>query len=503
MTRRLLSLMLSLVLVLGMVGAFNTAAAEQLPLVELKIMVPGDRPADMDKVLAEIESRAADTLNVKINLIFIPWSDLGDKTRLTLETGEDVDLIFDAPWLHMDQMISQGLYEPMDDLIAEYGPHLLATRPEQMWEANKWDGKIMGLPLGDTFGGTRSYYVRKDVREALGIEPLKTHADLVSFLYAVKEQMPEMIPYSMDKGALDNNWSSWYLEQLDPDANGVNHSPGGVGMSFLFYTEGKDGTQVKNICDDPNEEILGIWKEARQLYLDGIINPDILASNQLGEEQFKSGKVACIVNNAAQVQPSILADLKNVVPEGEIEVFSEWDYTPKKHTSDFKLYNFLCVAKVSQNKERAVQFLDWAVSSQDNYDLFAYGIEGVNFEAVGDKQYTPLQGYAQFQYVWVMNPMQDRLDARYTPEDMEILLFFRSGDNFEKSKLSGFSFTSDAVASEMAIFSDVESKYMPAVGHGVIDPDETLASIKAEAYDAMIKIQAELQKQLDAHIAAQ
>jgi large subunit ribosomal protein L7Ae len=69
--------------------------------------------------------------------------------------------------------------------------------------------------------------------------------------------------------------------------------------------------------------------------------------------------------------------LQSAVPEGEIETFSEWQYVPGMHDSDYKVYNFLAVPKISKNKERAIMLLDWSNSSQEIYDLFAYGIKDV------------------------------------------------------------------------------------------------------------------------------
>ncbi|GHU66573.1 ABC transporter substrate-binding protein [Clostridia bacterium] len=504
MFRKMGILALAVLMMVSAMAIAPASASEQLPPVELKLIVPGDRPQDMDAVLAEIEKLEKPTLNVSVNIVFAPWSDLASKTQLALLSGEDVDLIFDAPWLHMDQMFSQGMYEQLDDLIAEYGPNLRAARPESMWEANTWDGQIIGVPLGTTVGGTRGYHLRKDLREELGIAPLQTHQDLVDYLYAVKAAYPDIIPYAMDKGASDNNWSSWWIEQHNGDpVTIVGHSPGGVGMTFLLYTEGKDSTVVKNIFDDPNDIILSAWNEARQLYLDGIINPDILADNRTGVTQFETGKVAAYVSNSITVEPSERESIKVNAPTAEVEAFGEWVLGDGLNVSDFKVYNFLCIPKNAKNKERSIQFLDWANSTQDIYDLFAYGIKGVNWEPDGDKKFLPLNNsYPYFAYVWVTNPVMDRFDSRMTDEEVAIQMYFREEEHWDRSVLSFFNFNSDSIASELAIFNDVEAKYMPAVGHGVVDPDETLAKVKAEAYDSIKVIQAELQRQLDAHVAS-
>jgi putative aldouronate transport system substrate-binding protein len=387
----------------GAASAAASGAPQAAPKVEIKIYAPGDRPADMDLVLAEIEKQCPEHINVKPNMVFIPWADLADKTQLALISGEDVDLIFDAPWNHMDQMVSQGMYAILDDLVAQYGPNLMKTRGQEMWDANKWDGHIVGIPFGTTFGGSRSYHIRKDIRESLGIPPISSHQDLLDFLYAVRDQVPGVLPFSMDK---NGSWANWCIEQQNASIphiiNQVPPSGLGISMNFVLYTEGLDNPDVKNIFDNPNETIMKYWKEARQLYLDGVINPDVLADNRTGEVQFNAGKVACYVSNNVTVNPAQVDELKANVPQGEIETFSEWVLAPGHSASDFKLYNFQCVPVYSKNKERSIQFLDWACSSQEVYDLFAYGIKGVNWEPVGEKQYKPLGGYGGFPYGYVI-----------------------------------------------------------------------------------------------------
>ncbi|MGO4372551.1 hypothetical protein AB4Z21_17675 [Paenibacillus sp. MCAF20] len=67
----------------------------QLNPVTLKIMFPGDPPADWDEVKAEMENRLAGTLNVKLNVVYIPWTDVLQKRQVALSSAEDYDLIWD------------------------------------------------------------------------------------------------------------------------------------------------------------------------------------------------------------------------------------------------------------------------------------------------------------------------------------------------------------------------------------------------------------------------
>lgn len=479
----------------------GTTAAEvkSLDPVTLKIMIPGDRPAEMDAVLAEAEKGMQDSVNAKLDVVFIPWADLGNKTQVTLAGGEEVDLIFDAPWLHMQQMIGAGYYEPLDELIRQYGPNLYKVRPEIMWEANKYDGKIMGVPLGVFHHGAgRSFLIRKDIREKLGFGPITSYDELEKFLYAVKEKEAGMIPFTTEKHAPDMSISNVRIERdYDLKAKVTD----ALGQTLVLYHKNNDG-KVYNLFDQMEPKIWEYILQARKYYTDKITNQDLMAS-QGGGDLMKAGKAACIVNNDLVNNYTMQDDLQKAIPGASLEAFTLYRFEPKANISNFKQGNFQCVPKVSSNKERAVMFLDWANSSQENYDLLAYGIKGTNWEAIGDKQFKPVgSGYSYFPYAWIWNPLYERMDARYTKEELDAKVFCTVGDNFLPDILTGFSFDSKPVSNEMAQWNTLETKYYVLIMNGLVDPQVYWEKMKKEAEAPVKKIQEELQKQIDAFLAA-
>ena len=61
--------------------------------------VLGDRPADMDMVLAKAnEEYFQPNLNTTLDIEFLNWSDYQTKYPLLLSGGEQVDLIYTASW---------------------------------------------------------------------------------------------------------------------------------------------------------------------------------------------------------------------------------------------------------------------------------------------------------------------------------------------------------------------------------------------------------------------
>ncbi|THF83263.1 extracellular solute-binding protein [Cohnella fermenti] len=483
-------------------SASGTAAAEssssKLDPVTLKIVMPGDRPADMDKIIAEAEKRMADTINVKLDLVFVPWSDLAQKTQVMLASGEDVDLIFDAPWLHMDQMISAGYYEPLEDLLDQYGQDAVKVRSQQMFDANKFQGHIYALPLGNTHLAGRTYLVRKDLREKYGVAPIQTYDDLISFAYKVKENEKDVVPLLAygQSGQKDVTWGAFRaFMEYDPQLLRSD----ALGQSLVLYYKNNDG-KVYNLFDEMEPRVWSWIEDARKLYTDGLIHPDVLAIKDV-DSVINSGKVAVAVYNEFGVPSSISAALAQNAPGAELEAVTFIKNEKGQNITNFKQANFQAIPKVSKNKERAMMFLNWT-ADKDNYDLLAYGIEGTNYEKIGDDQYKQIgSGYSYFPYAWIWNPTTDRLNAGFDEESIKHYQFNKDASNLTASILTGFSFDPAPVINEISLYNATEDKYYNALFDGVTDPDETWAKFKKEAEGNAKKIQVELQKQIDAFLA--
>ncbi|WP_409345760.1 ABC transporter substrate-binding protein [Paenibacillus sp. MBLB4367] len=479
-------------------GKEQAPYSNQLPQVTLKIMIPGDRPPDMDLIVAEAEKRMKDTVNAKLDIVFVPWSDLAQKTQVTLASGENMDLIFDAPWLHINQMISNGYYEPLDDLLSKYGKTVLDKRPKQMWDANKYDGKIMAIPLGVSYMSGNSYFIRKDLREKLGIAPIKTYEDMIKFAYAVKEKEKGIVPMTAAGSTGQQHYSLVAHRSLNDYKTHVRPTHA-LGSSLMLYYKNNDG-KVFNLFED--KEPVWTWlTEARKQYEDGLIYKDILSAKDF-QQLFKTGKAAVTPNGAFGISKEFVKTLKDNSPGADVETVTFFDKTKGANYANFKQWNFLAVPKVSKNKERALMFLNWA-NEKDNYDLLSYGIKGKHWEEVGKDKMKMLDttNYYAFGFVWVWNPVDERADAEGDPAQEELNAVLRDANNFTADILTGFEFDSASVQNDISQYNTVEAKYYPALFNGVLDPNETMKKFEAEAGPALKKIQKELQKQIDAFLA--
>lgn len=487
MFRKLIMFMLLVSLIL--MGT-TTVAQEQLEEVTLKIMLPGDRPQQMDEIITEAERRMAEEgLNIKLDVIFIPWSDLGNIT-IRLAAGEEIDLVFEAPWLAFEQNVAQEFYVPLNDLLAEYAPNVLELRPEAMWEANSFDGVYYAVPLGTRIGPAKSWLYRKDMADELGLAPIEDLDDLETFLYAVKENYPNITPLGFGP---DGPVTHLLYNHPDLSLRGYR-----AGLMDVLYFRGND-TTIRNMFEERDPVFWGYVEQVAQWRADGLLPPEIAPGDQYTIE---TGGVALTPFNdfgaTLQLRQTV-ADLG-----GEVGWFSLIN-REEKPVANFLVGNMIAVPYSSRNPERALMFLNWA-NEKENYDLLAYGIEGEHWEAVGDNEYLPNPDnlYRWYPFAWVWNPVHNRLDASALEGVVEWEAWVSDADNFRVSSLINFRFDAEPVLNEVSELSALYDQYFIPLSYGVVDDvDAWWAEYEAAAGDLASRVQAEYQSQIDAFLAAQ
>lgn len=476
------------------VSSGNATKSKETAPVTLKIMIPGNPSPDFDLVIDEAERRMeADSLGIKLDFQLLPWDDFGRKTQVALASGEEIDLVFDAPWLHLNEMIAKGYYEPLDVLLDKYGAEILSTRPKKMWEANRFGGQIMAIPLGVSHVMGHSYMVRKDIREKLGVPPIQSYEDLIRFAYLVKDKEPDLIPLTAAGTASQQlyNWSSFrHYDELETNIRPTH----ALGSSLMLHYKNNDGV-VHNLFEEKDSLIREWVKGARQLYLDGLMNPNVLGIKDFQNTDILS-KAAIYPIGSFTVGDTRQEVLQARVPHGELENATFFRAEPGRKISNFSQWNFIAVPVASENKEAAIRFLDWA-SQKENYELLAFGIEGVHWERTGEEQYNTIgKGAPMAPFVWIWNPEHDLL-LKGKPEEEELERFIRDENNFQPDILTGFQFDMIPVQNEMKQYLLIEGQFYLPLFNGVVDPDTTWERFESEAGELLLIIQQELQRQIE------
>ncbi len=487
--------------------AANIAAAvstgTKLEEVTLKMLVPDTKSPKYDETKALVEEKIKDTINAKIDVTLVSWGDIGNKTQLALAAGDNIDLIFDAPWLHMNQMIAAGYYEELTDLVNKYGQDILKTRSKNMMEANMFDGKLMGIPNGNSMVQPHGYNIRKDLREKLGMSPITTYDELEKYLYAVKEKFPDIIPAWAD-GAPGNSQYTWAGWRANDDAETNIRYTDAFSANLMLYYKGNDG-KVYNLFETNEPKVMSWIENARKLFKDKVLDNDLAAKKDQWAD-YQAGKVACQPVRSFEIHYDF-NDKCKAATGGEYEPVTLMDFTPGKIILNLKQDNFICIPKISKNKERAMMFLNWCQENEENYYLASQGVEGEkgSYRFVGEDRIESItanqSGGLAPDFDFIKNPAFVKYNTKASEESVKKLKFIQNGDNFIKGAEAGFTFNSEPVKNEIAQFNAIAAKYYSVIFNGMVDTDEYMAKFKKEGGDVLKKVQDELQKQLDAHVA--
>ncbi|MBA9085788.1 putative aldouronate transport system substrate-binding protein [Fontibacillus solani] len=467
----------------------SQAANSSKEIVQLKAYFPGDKPSGFDDVLKAVnEKLKADNVGVSLNINFLPWSDYGNSVSVKMSAGEEFDMYLDAPWLSMSQMIASGSIIALDDMVASR-QELKTSIPDQMWEANKFGGKIMGIPLGTTQGALYGFMIRKDLREKYGMPELQTVADVEKFLYTVKEKETTVKPFVID-GRRADKLPLVFNDNLNTSAQ--NDLETSVPMFYYSLSDKK---------------VVGVWdaksldqgyERITKLYKDGILSQNI-GQEQNAQTLFNQGKYASTLYSADGVEGLKYLDaLKN--DGAALEVVFPYDESSKPY-STFQQWNFLTIPKASKHADLVMDVANW-LSIKENHDLLEYGIEGTDWEAVGDSSYKQLSNYSFPGYVLTWRPTLVRTPDNMLPDDKKWFEKASDADSYILSPVSGFSFNAEQVKTEYAKTTPFfDSIYLP-LSQGILSADKGKQMLKDKIMGAGgQKVIEEIQKQIDVVVA--
>lgn len=478
------------------VSSDNTASgSDTLTPYSLSALLPGDTPLQLDEVLTEANKKLKDALNVTLSITFSSWTDYPNKAQVMIAAGDQTDLIFDAPWMHFSQMISKGAYLDLEPLLNKSGQDVIKAFPKQMIDANRQNGKIMGIPLGDTLSSQHGIWIRGDLREKYGLPPIETIDQYEQYLTKVKENEKNMIPLTwLGNYCIGSN--GFYDAGYDVTLFGGNNSE-----VDIFAT----GDKVEDIVPIyQNQHILDWIKMVRRWYTSGLIEKDQMTQkDEMGA--FKSGKVASVKGD--YIVGAISNQLAAIIPGAKVE-FINFEGKNNKHITNFAQWNFICINANSKDSDRVVKFLNWMYQDQANYDILRYGIKDINWVDTGDKTYDLPKGvdasknynFPGYDLMW--NPNFERTLATSSEDDKFYYKKLRDPNQLIASKLMGFTANLDPIKNEIAKVSAIWPSTMLPILNGSLDISE-LPKVQKKLEDAgYLKIVDEAKKQVDEFLAS-
>lgn len=462
----------------------QTQAPSDTPkeIVTIKSIYPGDAPERLDAVLAALNEKMGKDIGVNLELTFAPWSDYYSKIQMEIAAGSDIDFM----WSGSNEMITyrtQKLIVPINDLLDQYGSDIRANIDPVFFDTMTVDGQCMGVPSTANTPICNVYHCimyREDLRLKYDLPKLDTIENLELYLQTIKEN-EDMYPIL----------SKSIAYSIMP-LFGEEFFMGGTASAAAGRFE-KDGSlTIMPIQEAP--AFLESAKKVHEWYEKGYIPTDIM--NMDVQPMFMQG-MGAMMNGSALMASERQAEISMNVPGA---VLADQPYMSGTKYLGGNGGNAMYVASSSKHPEEVMKFFNWIHASQENYDLYCYGVEDEDYTLENDR-ITILSDYPALFPSWMFKNLNFlRFNNAISDDYIETIKHW--DDGAVPSPLLGFTFNGKPVEAEVGAYWAHWSAYGNTLQSGTVDVDAMLPEFTEKGEAAGQKeIIAELQGQLDEYFA--
>ena len=456
----------------------------------------GDTPNDWDRIL-ELTNEYLEPFNTSLNVTIMSWSDYQTMYSLVLAGGEQVDLIFTAPWCYMYTEAAKGsFYELTDEFIANNMPLTNKYQAAESWDETTISGKTIAVPSNVASPMGKIVAIRQDLADKYGISELTTWEDYMNFCQTIAEQeTPESGIYAMPASGGNSELWDVYRQQYDTFAA---VSSGNVVMYYQYDGEIPAKEDIKLVCE--LDYFRDFAHDMKTLADAGAWSRSALTNTVTDDDAFGNLQGASIAWNT-----SVFTYMEQAEKTEGVEC-AAYDIT-QDHLVGAEAYsnNDMAITAGSQNPERAAMVLD--LMKFDTYlnKLLLLGIEGEHYSINEQNEYTELENstnYAAFSTSVSWAIKNGDLTEGGVPE-REKAITNAWEERVVMNPTITFVFDDTNVKSYMSAVDSVLADYIPMLQLGLVDDvDATIDECVQKCYDAGLQnIYDEFNTQYDAWVA--
>lgn len=315
--------------------------------------------ADDALVKTEIEKQIENTINIELDFQQIPAAEYDNKLNIAISSGMPLD-----GFMHGINKMSgftsrPGLLKNLNDLINTHGQNIKAVTEQVSWDSVTQNGNIYAIP-NYSEAAISSILARKDILDKYGIPVPTTIEEFEKACEMLKAADSNIIPAV-------GNW--WDVECIVSPA---------FGKQFSTASKAILDSEQRIVPYSVTEGALPFLQTYTKWVQNGWYDRDNqITSGEKVNQMFVTGKSVFKFTAYGDIL-GLLPMAKEVTPDANIAVIHElnnggrWSWSGP---SNFALY----ILDQSKAADRLVQYVDWMVADQKNYDLTHYGIEGKHF----------------------------------------------------------------------------------------------------------------------------
>ncbi len=464
---------------------------------------------NLDKVLAKYEEMTKDDpvmSKIHPEITWVAGADYKDKLTMALSAQEDYDLMFCGGWHGLSKFIQEGNFADLSyyfnndkfpGLKNAFSENFVSAMTSYVRQDDgSYTSGIYGINLATSYEDSRGFLYREDLRKKYNCDPITDRDSLLAFVKTVAENEPDM------EGASIYNFfyldSPVYSGKHDGVFSQDNTNVFGD-QTRIFVGLSEDGKTVLNavVAGDAQEEF---DKMPEGYQYDFITEYAVKRTEWNPYLNPNRGATTDTVEKDAAIAYCALSEFENRCKEGMEKIpGSEYGFyviedaqrnkEPGAVVCDIATNNWLVVPVWSEKTDAVMYFLDWMFGSQESHDLFQYGIEGEDWEAVGADGYKNTdisedEKYVMPGYSFTWNPTYLRY-SEFVVNDPELKADFDYAydeNTYQLSPLSGFSFDARNVETEVANISALSNELQLNIS--LYDADEAVEKINTWHADA-------------------
>lgn len=436
---------------------------------EINVVWPsmGPIPSGLQAVEDAINEITEAEINTHVTLNMIEIGNYEQQINLMISSNEQIDLMITLPsgTAGLSSMTSQKQLQAIDDLLAEYAPNALAGASDIIG-GTQLDGATYAFPAYRSMASAIYINMRTDVLEDLGLlekaQNMTSFAEFEEILAAVDESenwstlspivnndsMGSVLPYSTTVYYADSFADITDYDSLGSTYVGVDINDESGNVVNLYATDA-----YKN-----NYELVKKW------YDSGWVYKDAATSSDMGAELVKAN-VGFSYIAMTEIGAEASTDTSCGMPMTKVAI-----HTMPITTSTVAKFTW-AVPTSSKAPEAAVTFLEMMYTDSRIANLFAWGIEGVDYELNEDGVACYIEGnetpaYHTVEFLnangFIVTPW-DGADPNLRELQREYM------DESPISPYLGFACETTSITNELTAMNNAVAEYGAQIGSGMAD----------------------------------
>lgn len=482
----------------------TSGGADTSKHVVIQYMTTGDKPTNgaTEKMLEKLNAILTEKCNAELQIYYIPWTDYLTNYNLTLaQMDGSVDLVGTATdWLDAWKNAKNGAFLSLsEDMLQKYAPKTYASVSKEHWDMCKYNGDIYLIPE-DNYAQwiNHGFMYRGDWAKEAGLSNgIHSWEDLTVYVKSVKKNHPDVIVWDSD-GSNAAQLASGYLASK----NGFIPLDG-INVYGMFGINKKDTKTVYSPFLEGNElvEFAKLMKEWDTV---GVWKKDVLNNTtSSARDELYLGQTALDQHHTQTWYTTVRPKMDENQPGSDCQFF--WFGEESKTLTRMLItHGAMAVSAGSKYPERALMVYDLIRNDKECYDLFNYGVLGVQYVLTADGYRDRPEGYTDdadgitTNYWWGRNDDLEIRDAKgaWGEYDKISSVYESVAVDYPYGQIV---WNVDGINTQLENISDVQSNYMNRISYGKVDDPvafvaEYRSALKKAGIEDVIK---EVQRQLD------